>query len=257
MMRKLIPPIAPLLIAVLSVPLQAQDTGWSTDSLREGDSHAGIVDDAGHADDTLDVHVTEIPRAAEEMLTFPTPDDPRRPLMVLDPRLENRIRTMAARSLEFSEALETLRDHRFPLLVGSIAQVEEVLPELRRYRFDGAGAAWIFSDRLGRPVAAAVTLNLPKIIIRNRVLGEDPGRLRRMIDLHLAHEIFAHLTPVVATGDLDHPCRFDPDPNAPPAVQRRSCVMRREAEVLADLGYEPRESYLWDYWEEELDPSGG
>lgn len=207
--------------------------------------------------DTREIHVTEVSRAALETLTFPRPEDPRRPIMVLDRRLEERIGAMAARSPESGRALETLRDHRFPVMVGSIVQVEEELPELRRFGFDGAGATWIFTDGRGRPVAAAVTVNLPKLVVRNRVLGADAGRLRRLIDLHLAHEIYAHLVPVVATGDPDrHPCRFDPDPDAPPAVQRRSCVMRREAEVLADLGYEPRASYLWDYRDEELEPGG-
>lgn len=207
--------------------------------------------------DTVEHHARRISTAAAETLTFPTGDDPRRPLMVLDQRLEDRIRAMAARSTKFSHALETLRDHRFPVLVGSIVQVEEKLPELREYGFDGAGAAWIFSDSLGRPAAAAVTVNLPKLVIRNRLLGGDPARLHRMIDLHLAHEIYAHLVPIVATGDPDHPCRFDPDPQAPPDVQLESCVMRREAEILSELGYEPRESYRWDFWEEKIDPAGG
>lgn len=192
-------------------------------------------------------------------LTFPTPEDPDRPVMVLDESLEDRMRAMADRSPRWTAALGTVRRERFPVLVGSITQVEAVLPELERYRFDGAGATWIFTDDRDRPVAAAVTLNLPKLVIRNRLTGGDAEQLRRMLELHLAHEIYGHLLPIVRSGELDHPCAADPDPAASAAAQRASCVMERESEILRDLGYEPRESYHWQFWEEQIErrSSGG
>lgn len=186
-------------------------------------------------------------------MVFPLPDSPDRPLMVLDSRLADRMADMARRSRKWRVALETIRAKRFPVLVGTIIQVERKLPALEEYGFDGPAATWFFSDDRGRPVAAAVTVNLPKLVIRSRVLGDDGVRLRRMLELHLTHEIYGHLTPVVETGNLDHPCRLDPSPEAPEEDQRRSCVMRREGELLLDLGYEPRDTYLWNYWEDRIE----
>lgn len=207
----------------------------------------------GTARDTTDAGDVRIVSLEDPTLTFPAPEDPDRPVMVLDERLEDRIRAMADRSPRWTAALETLRRERFPVLVGSITQVEAVLPELERYRFDGAGATWIFTDDGDRPVAAAVTLNLPKLVIRNRITGGEAERLRRMVELHLAHELYGHLLPIVRSRELDHPCGDDPDPAAAAAVQLASCVMDRESEILRDLGYEPRESYQWQFWNERIE----
>lgn len=205
--------------------------------------------------DTLEARLVGVREPSPVTVTFPTPEDPDRPLMVLDGRLEERVVEMAARSRRWREGLNTLRGNRFPVLVGSIVQVEEHLPTLRRIGYDGPAAAWIFTRGDDRPVAAAVTINLPKLVIRNRVLGGDAARLERMLDLHLAHEVYGHLVPIVESGGLDHPCYSDPDADAPPDVQMRSCVMRRESRLLEDLGYEPRESYRWDYWDEAVVPA--
>lgn len=212
---------------------------------------------AQEAPDTVDDHIVEISRAGPVTVEFPEPSNPDRPLMVLDERLEERIVAMGERSGKWARGLETIREHRFPVLVGSVVQIEEEIPFLERFRYDGWGAAWIFSDDDGRPAAAAVVINLPKLIIRNRVAGGDDTQLERMLELHLAHELYGHVVPLVESGDLDHPCRFDPDPDAPPTVQMETCVMERERELLADLGYEPRRSYRWDYWNEEIDRPGG
>lgn len=209
-----------------------------------------------HPADTVDVLVPDIFRTGDTKVTFPTSADPDRPLVVLDPRLRERIVAMAERSTRWLEGLLTLRTRRFPVLVGTVVQLEEELPTLKRFRYDGAAAAWIFSDGRGRPVAAAVAVNLPMLVVRNRVLGGDPERLDRMIELHLAHEIYSHVVPVAASADLTHPCVSDPPPGAAPELQAESCVMKREAEVLVDLGYDPRQSYRWNYWEEAVEPMG-
>lgn len=214
------------------------------------------AEDAAHRDgapDTTDAGDVRTLTLEGDRITFPAPERPDRPLMVLDPRLAERIRGMALRSPKWAEALAALRRERFPVLVGSITQVETVLPVLERYRFDGAGAAWIFTDYGDRPVAAAVTLNLPKLVIRNRLTGGGTEHLRRMLELHLAHEIYGHLLPIVRSRDLAHPCAADPDPAASEAVQRASCVMERESEILRDLGYVPRASYQWHFWDEQIE----
>lgn len=203
--------------------------------------------------DTTDASGARTIPLGNRTLTIPTPEDPDRPLMILNARLEERIRDMAHRSPKWARALEALRRERFTVLVGSITEVEAVLPELVRYRFDGAGAAWIFTDHADRPAAAAVTLNLPMLAIRNRITGGDARQLRRMVELHLAHEIYGHLVPVVRSGTVDHPCSDDPDPASPAAVQLQACVMERESEILTDLGYEPRDSYRWDFWSERIE----
>lgn len=210
---------------------------------------------SGTAHDTTDAADVRTVPLEDPTLTFPTPEDPDRPVMVLDDGLEDRMRAMADRSPRWAAALGTLRRERFPVLVGSITQVEAILPELERYRFDGMGATWIFADDGDRPVAAAVTLNLPKLVIRNRLTGGDAEQLRRMLELHLAHEIYGHLLPIVRSRELDHPCAADPDPAAPVAVQLASCVMERESEILRDLGYEPREAYHWHFWDERIELS--
>jgi hypothetical protein len=176
--------------------------------------------------------------------------------MVLDARLQQRIRSMAERSALWRDAMRTIRNRRFPVLVGSIVQVEDRLPALERFRYDGAAGVWIFIGDEGRAAAAAVMVNLPMLVIRNRVLENDDASLEQMLELHLAHEIYGHLVPVVESRDPAHPCAFDPDPNAPSAEQRQSCVLRRESRLLEELGYEPREGYLWNYWEDALGPSG-
>lgn len=208
------------------------------------------------APDTVEDHIVELSRTGPVTLEFPEPSNSDRPLMVLDERLEERIVAMGERSEKWARGLETIREHRFPVLVGSIVQIEEEIPFLKRFRYDGWGAVWIFSDD-GGPAAAAVMINLPKLIIRNRVAGGEDTQLKRMLEMHLAHELYGHVVPLVASGDLDHPCRFDPDPDAPPTVQMETCVMERERELLADLGYEPRQSYTWDYWNEDISRPGG
>ncbi|MFW6193663.1 MAG: hypothetical protein ACOC83_09285, partial [Gemmatimonadota bacterium] len=210
----------------------------------------------GPARDTTDAPDVRTVSLDDGTVTFPTPEDPDRPLVVLNRRLEDRIRDMAARSGTWADALRTLREHQFPVLVGSITEVEAEVPGLERYRFDGAGAAWFFADGRDRPVAAAVTINLPKLVIRNRVTGGDAEQMRRMLELHLAHELYGHVVPVVASGTLDHPCADDPDPSAPTREQLGSCVMQREKEVLLDLGYEVRGSYRWDFWGERIERLG-
>ncbi len=206
------------------------------------------------AADTVEVPPEEALLPKVMTANFPGPTDPERPLMVLDPRLEERIVAMAERSIRWLEGLLTFRAEQFPVLVGTIVQVEERLPALGRYRYDAAAGTWIFSDRHGRPVAAAVAINLPKLVLRNRVLGLGAASLHRMIELHLAHEIYGHLVPIVESGDLEHPCRFDPAPDASTPVQMESCVMNRESDLLADLGYQPREAYRWHFWEEAITP---
>jgi hypothetical protein len=220
------------------------------------------------AADTTDESPEHVRRVSGATLVFPLPDRLDRPLVVLDDRLADRVADMARRSRKWREALDIIRRKRFPVLVGDVVQVERMLPGLDSYAFDGPAAAWIFSDERGRPVAAAVTVNLPMLVIRSRVLGDEGTRLHRMLDLHLVHEIYGHLAPIVATGNADHPCSLDPSPAAAAAEQRQSCVMRRECELLLELGYEPRDTYLWDYWKERVEhtrpggvegcgPSGG
>lgn len=210
---------------------------------------------AGASADTLEITDVSRRRPTGLVVSFPEPEDLDRPLMVLDPRLEDRILSMAQRSPLWRQALLAIREQRFPVLVGSIVQVEERLPALRRLRFDGAAAVWLFTDPGGRAVAAAVTVNIPKLVIRNRILEGDGASLQRMLELHLAHEMYGHLVPVVESGDPNHPCGTDPARDAPPAAQVESCVMQRESRLLEDLGYHPRESYLWDYWGEPVVPA--
>lgn len=208
------------------------------------------------ATDTTDANAVRMVAHDGPTLMFPLPEDPDRPVLVLDDRLGERMRTMAARSRLWARALETLRRERFPVIVGSITQVEDLLPELARYRLDRAGAVWIFTRGGAGPVAAAVTLNLPKLVIRNRITSGDPEQLRRMLEFHLAHEIYGHLLPVVRSRKLDHPCSADPRTTAPAPEQLRSCVMKREREILVDLGYEPRDAYTWDYWTDRIERLG-
>lgn len=244
--------------AALIVVLAAPTSG----ALAEGSAPAGpAAGDAaatrpGAPLDTTDASGVRAVPLDDGTLTFPAPEDPDRPLMVLNQRLEDRIRAMAARSEKWADALRTLREHQFPVLVGSITQVETVVPELERYRFDGAGAAWLFTDGRDRPAAAAVTINLPKLVIRNRITGGDAEQMRRILELHLAHELYGHVIPIVESGNLRHPCADDPDPRAPSWEQLRSCVMEREKEVMVDLGYEPRDSYHWHFWNERIEQPG-
>lgn len=242
------PSAAPLLGIVL--------TAASAAPLAAGHPAAHAPRVPATAPDTAEEGPGHVRSVDGEKLVFPLPASPDRPLMVLDSLLADRIESMARRSRKWREALRALRARRFPVLVGTVVQVERELPALEDYAFDGPAAAWIFSDDRDRPVAAAVTVNLPMLIIRSRILGDDGVRLRRMLELHLAHEIYGHLAPIVATGDPDHPCRLDPSPADPAAEQRRSCVMRRESQLLEELGYEPRDTYLWDYWEDRIERRG-
>lgn len=222
-----------------------------TVALAAGRRSAGVdVLAASPVADTVEETGRHLTRMQGGATVFPLPESPARPLLVLDPRLADRIADMERRSPKWRKALQGIREKEIPVLVGTIVQVEQWLPVLRQHAFDGAAATWIFSDEDGRPFGAAVAVNLPMLIVRSRVLEGDGVQLRRMLDVHLAHEIYGHLTPVVTSEDPDHPCRLDPDRSAPPGEQRRSCVMRRENQLMVELGYEPRDTYLWDYWDE-------
>lgn len=249
-------PCPAVLLAPVLLPLALLASVLGAAEPPPGVAPGGRPAAASATPDTFRVILASARGPAAPVVSFPEPEDPGRPLMVLDADLEESIRSMAGRSPLWLEALRTIGRRRFPVLVGSVVQVEERLPALKRYRFNGAAAVWYFADRGGRAVAAAVMINLPKLAVRNMVTRGDEASLRRLVELHLAHEVYGHLLPVVESGDPAHPCARDPSEDDPPSAQMASCVMRRESRLLEDLGYEPRRSYLWNYWDEAIEGTG-
>jgi hypothetical protein len=169
-------------------------------------------------------------------------------LRVLHPYLEQRIRSLEARSRRFAEAMEMLRAAPFPIAVGTPEQVmsRQATGRLALTRAARVGEFTAVADPLDGTVREMHVWVAVDRIARRALgarRGATPAALRRRLDAQvdavLIHELWGHAVPVAETGNLAAHCP-DPRRGEPPL---ESCVMRRENDLRAELGLEPRRGY--------------
>lgn len=175
-------------------------------------------------------------------------------LHVLDPYLEARLSALAGLSPRFAAALARLRASDVPVYVGTPAQLAALpldpgvvggrLPPERV-----AELRMVLEPGTDRPAVLVVRIDLGRLarLVRRPLLdGPVPGgaarfrkRLARFTEATLLHEVWGHLVPVADAGSAAASCA-DPAPREP---ELDSCVMRRENELRAELGWERRKAY--------------
>jgi hypothetical protein len=167
-------------------------------------------------------------------------------LHVLDPYLHDRIRALETRSLRFRAAVDAVRNGErtvfvgTPLLLSALPLHPALVGHLPRGRLGEFRA--IAQPETGRVDTLVVSIDLERIIrMSNWPLPGARARAERITDAVLVHEIWGHLVPVAASGNIADRCR-DPVPGEP---ELDSCVMRRENELRAELGWRVRREYRW------------
>lgn len=190
------------------------------------------------------------------MVTFTMPEEAQQSVHVMDEELLQHINRMRQESPSFREGFEQLLETGIPVIVGTPAQVEQQVPALRQAYEGMPGKAYWFETPTGKPAAVAVMINKNKIKLHHKVDKDPPEELVRDLSAVLAHEIHGHVVPIAVGHSFDHECLDDPKPGSPD--QANACVMQREAEVLGELGMEPRATYTWTWVKQEPDaqPSG-
>lgn len=179
-------------------------------------------------------------------------------MRVLDEYLAARLATLEAASPRLHAALQRRRAGTVPVLIGTPAQLQHApggaaarLPRLSMGR--AAEFLALHADGTDSLVALLVRVDLGWLaryhrawINRNAPWSRSPSwlqrRFDRLVETVLVHEVWGHLVPVAEAGSLAGQC---PDPRAgqPP---EDSCVMRRENELRAELGWRPRRAYALD-----------
>jgi hypothetical protein len=194
---------------------------------------------------------------APQAPSTPTPGDSlgaRPALHVLDPYLDARLRAIAARSPRFAAALSRLAAGDVPVFIGTPAQLAglrlapgvaggrlppERVAEVRVALEPGSDRPAVLlvrvdTDRLGRLVRRPL-LDWP-------LLGGTArfrARLARFTEATLVHEVWGHLVPVADARSAAASCA-DPAPGEP---EMDSCVMKRENDLRAEIGWERRKGY--------------
>lgn len=167
-------------------------------------------------------------------------------LQVLDPYLDDRIRALETRSLRFRAAVDAVRNGErivfvgTPLLLSALPLHPALVGHLPRGRLGEFRA--IAQPETGRVDTLVVSIDLVRIIrMSSWPLPGSRARAERITDAVLVHEIWGHLVPVAASGNIADRCR-DPAPGEP---ELDSCVMRRENELRAEMGWRVRREYRW------------
>lgn len=175
-------------------------------------------------------------------------------LTITDPHLVSVMRRMSDRSPSFRQALDGLAAARIPVLVGTPAELIDLLPPPVRSRSLLARAvpipARLPERRLRLPGAprlplrqVIVVVDVPAIRDLYGIQGVLPA-LEADLAIILAHELAGHALDWARSGDLYDAC-LDPstvvlalDPGA------KGCAVERENQVRRDLGLVERSAYL-------------
>jgi hypothetical protein len=189
--------------------------------------------------------------------TWPPPSRPRVPgaaeqQQVLDEYLAQRIRTLRLGSPAFRAAFDSIGKRGLPIMIGTADQVMAVAPW---------AVSMTGSDRLAQLCARFDTISgaISAIVIQvdvkkaaRHMWREVPPpsvwfsararreRLDRFIEDLLIHELWGHLVPLAASGNMASSCK-DPLPGQ---EDLDSCVMRRENQMRTELGRTARTSYV-------------
>jgi hypothetical protein len=151
---------------------------------------------------------------------------------VLDPLLSERITNIAARSPTFHDAWISIHASGVPVSIGTDEQLQDQLPR----KFRDRPARWVgltvnmanLTGGLRRAVIAIRVRALDRML--RRQTRETDARFLAQLDRVLIHEIYGHLTPVVAARDPWQECPDDPRPG-----EARSCVREREDRIAREL----------------------
>ncbi len=167
---------------------------------------------------------------------------------VLHPYLDQRIRVIEARSERFHAALDELRRGDLVVYVatpGLLAHLPLNQLLVSRNMRQRLGEFRVIPDEAtGTVDTLLVVVDLERIAqLAHRPLLDSrsrfSARLDRLTDAILIHEIWGHLVPVATAGNSAATCA-DPAPGQP---DLESCVMRRENDLRAELGWEIRRAY--------------
>ena len=163
-------------------------------------------------------------------IPFKSPSNANR-VQVLVPLLAARIEEIAERSPSFRTAWEMIRSSGVPVRVGSYSQLRGQLPRwFRDHPTDWAGVTVTASTARGELSSAVVALRVSQIEELARRLPAGNSYVVDEIDRVLIHEIYGHLTPIIASRDLQQEC---PDQLRP--GEQTPCVQVRERQIAAEL----------------------
>lgn len=176
-------------------------------------------------------------------------------LRVLDAYLVERLAALEAASARFRAGMELLRYGDFPVLIGTPRQIDAVLrplgilvPPLEETPVGDMLIAEVVGSR--EIHALLVRIDLDRLRLFHLVwVGVNQPHLRnvrmqqqrfdRLVEATLIHEVWGHLLPVAEARSAAGTC---PDP-LPGELAGDSCVMRRENDLRAELGWQPRPDY--------------
>ncbi|HEY0674187.1 MAG TPA: hypothetical protein VGD27_18065 [Longimicrobiales bacterium] len=166
-----------------------------------------------------------LPRAGTAVSTKPRVE-------ILNPLLAERIQHISRQSPSFRGAWSMIQSSGVRVRIGTYRQLQNQLPRWYRDHPDEWGGVTVMSaDVRARLDGAVVAVRIAPLqdIARQLPSGGDDYVLSQ-IDRILIHEIYGHLTPVIATRDPAQEC-----PDQLRAGEVTPCVQVRERQVAAEL----------------------
>lgn len=151
---------------------------------------------------------------------------------ILNPLLAERIQHISRQSPSFRSAWDMIQSSGIPVRVGTDRQLQNQLPRwYRDHPNEWGGVTVMSADVRARLDGAVVAVRISPLqdIARQMPAGGDDYLLSQ-IDRLLIHEIYGHLTPVIATRDAAQEC-----PDQLRAGEVTPCVQLRERQVAAEL----------------------
>jgi hypothetical protein len=152
-------------------------------------------------------------------------------IQVVDSLLAARIDELRASAPSFATAWDQLERSRVPIVIGTRAQLEEILPaDVRRSNgWAGMSVAWNgpYTRSLDR---AAVAVRVDWLRQLHQTYHTPPGAFEEALDGLIIHEVYGHLVPVVAARDAGKQCA---DPRGRQRLAE-SCVGKREQFLKAE-----------------------
>ena len=151
-------------------------------------------------------------------------------VMVADSGIAERISVLRTESASFDRAWLELERSGIPVLVGTHAQVQEVLPRHLRSGAGWAGVTVLFGDGDGRLRRALVVLRTEWLRETHTVHGTGEQSFLQAFEELIVHEVYGHLVPAVEAREVHAICA-DPLPEQP---HFDSCVGRRELAIRTE-----------------------
>lgn len=151
---------------------------------------------------------------------------------ILNPLLAERIEHISQQSPSFRSAWNMIQSSGVKVRIGTYRQLHSQLPRwYRDHPNEWAGVTVMSADLRARLDGAVVIVRIAPLEDNARQLpsgGED--YVLSQIDRVLVHELYGHLTPVIATRDPAQEC-----PDQLRAGEATPCVQVRERQIAAEL----------------------